>query len=31
MGFKIHQLMNFLFRLIGQRNTQRINRLLHKK
>ena len=30
-SFRIHQLKNYLFRLIGQRNAQRINRLLHKK
>lgn len=30
MGFKIHQLKNCIYQLIGQRNAQLINRLLYK-
>ncbi len=29
MSFKIHQLKNFIYRMLGQRNAQFINRLLH--
>ena len=29
MSFRIHQLKNILYRMIGQRNAQLINRLLH--
>ena len=29
VGFRVHKLKNFLFRMIGQKNAQRINKLLH--
>lgn len=29
ISFRMHQFKNFIFRLIGQKNAQRINRILH--
>ena len=29
LGFRVHQLKNYLFNLVGRNNAQRINRILH--